>query len=269
MDYLLNLLHKYKTYIKFALSGTTATLVDLFFLYLLHGVLGLGLIFSSSVAFLLAFVVSFYLQKFWTFRNSSVDRIQRQLFTYFVVATTNLLLNAVIVHAAVTKFQIFYLLAQLLSTIVLSIGSFLMNKFVIFEKEQREKKLKKKFGERNKQRFFILINVENLNDYKPAEDCEYRGIVFGGRDYKLELPNFHLVVRGKSRFLNFVKIFYQTRKWIHWSDKVKCFGLGEISLPGYAVARLAGKKFILEIKDENKPKGWYRKIIKGMEEVIS
>lgn len=269
MDYLLNLLHKYKTYIKFALSGTTATLVDLFFLYLLHGLLGLGLIFSSSVAFLLAFVVSFYLQKFWTFRNPSVDRIQRQLFTYFVVATTNLLLNAVIVHTAVTKFQIFYLLAQLLSTIVLSVGSFLMNKFVIFEKEQREKKLKKKFGERNKQRFFILIKVEDLSEYKPAEDCEYRGIVFGNKDKKIELPNFSFVTRSKNKLINFLKIFYHTRKWIYWSDKVKCYCLGEIALPGFAVAKLAGRKFILQVKDENKPKGWYRKIIKGAEEVIS
>ncbi|MBU4217101.1 GtrA family protein [Candidatus Parcubacteria bacterium] len=269
MDYLLNLLHKNKIYIKFAISGTTATLAELWLLYLLHGVWRMGLILSSTIAFAVAFSISFSLQKFWTFRNANIEKIPRQLSIYLFVGTTNLVLNAVIVHEAVRKFHIYYLLAQLVSTILLSIWSFLMNKFVIFEKEHREKKLKKKFGERDKQRFFILVNEEDVVDYKPAEDCEYRGIVFGKKDYKMEIPNFRLVVRTKNRFLNFIKIFYQTRKWIHWSDKVKCYCLGEIALPGYAVAKLAGKKFILQIKDENRPKGWYRKIIKDMEEVIS
>jgi len=269
MDYLLNLLHKYKTYIKFGISGTTATITDLFLLYIFHGILGIGLILSSSIAFVAAFLVSFYLQKFWTFRNPSTEKIPRQLSIYLFVGTTNLVLNALIVHTAVREFHIYYLLAQLVSTILLSIWSFLMNKFVIFEKEQREKKLKKKFGERDKQRFFILINAQDLNEYKPAEDCEYRGIIFGDKGCKSELPNFRLVVRSSNKFLNFIKIFYQTRKWIHWSDKVKCYGLNEITLPGYAVARLAGKRFILQIKDENRPKGWYRKIIRGMEEVVS
>lgn len=269
MDYLLNLLHKNKTYIKFAISGTTATLTELVLLYLLHGVWRMKLILSSTIAFTVAVLISFYLQKFWTFRNASTKKMPRQLSIYLFVGTTNLLLNAVIIHTAVRKFHIYYLLAQLVSTILLSIWSFLMNKFVIFEKEHREKKLKKKFGERDRQRFFILINVEDLDNYKPAEDCEYRGIVFGDKDYKLELLNFRLVVRGKNKLINFIKIFYQTRRWIHWSDKVKCFCLGEIALPGYTVAKLAGKRFILQVKDENKPKGWYRKIIKDMEEVIS
>lgn len=269
MDFLLNLLHKNKTYIKFGISGTTATLVDLILLYVLHGVLGAGLILSSSLAFVAAFLVSFYLQKFWTFRNANTEKIPKQLLIYLFVGTTNLVLNALLVHTAVRRFHIYYLLAQLMSTILLSIWSFLMNKFVIFEKEQREKKLKKKFGERDKQRFFILINVEDLGQYKPAEDCEYCGIIFGDKNSKLELPNFRFVSRGKNKFFNFIKIFYHTRKWIYWSDKVKCFCLGEIALPGYAVAKLAGKKFILQVKAENKPKGWYRKIIKGMEEVIS
>jgi putative flippase GtrA len=250
------------------ISGATATVVDLTLLYFFHGFWQIGLILSSSMAFISAFGVSFYLQKFWTFRNKNTEKIPRQLLIYIFVATTNLFLNAFIVHTAVREFHIFYLLAQLLSTIFLSIWSFLMNKFVIFERGYREKRLKKKFGERNKQRFFILIKAEDFSEYKPAMDCEYRGVVFGDKEGFVNLPNFSFVVRSKSRFINFLKIVYQTRKWIYWSDKVKCYCLGEIALPGYVVARLAGKKFILQVKDENKPKGWYRKIIKGTEEVI-
>ena len=268
MDFLLNLLHKYKTYIKFGISGFTATAVDLLFLYLFHGVLAIHLLVASSMAFIIAFLVSFYLQKFWTFRNDDTTKMPQQLSIYFFVGTTNLLLNALIIHTAVRKFGVFYLIAQVLSTMILSAWSFMMNKFVIFKKIQREKKLKKKFGERIKQRFFVLINADDLDKFKPAEDCEYRGIILGNKDNSTTTHDFTIINKSKVKFVNFIKILYQTRKWIYWSDKVKCFCLGELALPGYIVAKLADKKFILQTKNDKKPKGWQQKIIREVDEVI-
>lgn len=242
--------------------------MDLVLLYLFHGVLELGLILSSSMAFVLAFFVSFYLQKFWTFRNADTQKIPKQLSIYLLVGTTNLTLNALIIHTAVNRFHIYYLLAQIVSTATLSIWGFLMNKFVIFKNELRERTIKRKYGERTRERFFVLINAEDVEKFRPTEDFDFRGIVLGSKDSKFELPNFRLIIKSKNKLINFLQIAYETRKWIYWTDKVKCFCLGEIALPGYVIAKLAGKKFILQTKNEGKTKGWQKRIIKGMDEVI-
>ena len=131
-----------------------------------------------------------------------------------------------------------------------------------------KKKIKKKFGDRDKQRFFILINENDLPKFKQPENCECRGLVFGDRNGASRPSDFQLATKSRFKFINFLKIFFQTRSWIYWSDEVKCFYLSEIALPGYMAAKLADKNFILLTENQSKPGEWQEKIIKGMDEVI-
>jgi len=268
MDYILSQLYKKKQYIKFVISGGTAASVDFSLLYLLHGILFWHVILSASIAFAAAFFVSFYLQKFWTFRDSDKKGMQKQMAIYFGVGITNLLVNAIGMHFLIKWFNVHYILAQLICSVLIAMGNFLMYKFVIFKNRRRERKLEKKFGHRTKQRFFVILNTENFKEFKPTEDCEYRGLIFCNEIDDPNLFNFDRVVRTKYKIINFVKIFFQVRKWIHWSDKVKCYSLDEASLPGYMVAKLSGKQFILQTKIEGRQKGWRKRIIKEMNDVV-
>jgi len=131
-------LEKYKLIIKYIISGGTAASVDLACLYIFTDVLGVWYITSASLSFLIAYFVSFSLQKFWTFRDNGREKIYKQMSLYFMVGVTNLLLNALGMYLLVDGFGVMYLLAQIIMGALLGFSSFLIYKFIIFEKKKIE-----------------------------------------------------------------------------------------------------------------------------------
>ena len=94
---------------------------------------GLGLILSTSLAFIFAFLVSFTLQKFWTFRNYNKEKMPLQLALYLTNSFIGLSLNGLFMHLLVNKLGIWYLLAQVIVSLTIAVYNFLVYKFIIFK----------------------------------------------------------------------------------------------------------------------------------------
>lgn len=127
-----------KSIVKFFVSGCFAGAVDLIALFIFHGLLHLGIVFATSVAFLFSFLVSFSLQKLWTFRNYSQKRLPRQLVLYLGSAFIGMNLNGLGMHVLVNNLKIWYLLAQILVNVFLGIINFFTYKFIVFRKTADE-----------------------------------------------------------------------------------------------------------------------------------
>ncbi|MCX6797928.1 MAG: GtrA family protein, partial [Candidatus Falkowbacteria bacterium] len=108
---------------------------DLVALFVLHGLFKLELVFSTSVAFVLSFLISFTLQKFWTFRNNNQARLAHQLGLYILTAFIGLNINGASMHVLVNSLGVWYLLAQLIVNLFLGIINFVVYKFIIFKKK--------------------------------------------------------------------------------------------------------------------------------------
>ena len=132
IDQLKNLEPRYKEIIKYVISGSSALTVDLVLLFTFTNYLGMWYLISSILAFLIAFVVSFGLQKFWTFRDNSMIQIKKQAGIYFLVTSMNLVINTGAIYLMVDHFGIWYLYAQVLISGILAITSYLIYKFKIF-----------------------------------------------------------------------------------------------------------------------------------------
>jgi dolichol-phosphate mannosyltransferase len=128
---------KSKMYIKYVLSGGTAALVHLSLLYSLTDIAGIWYIFSTSIAFIIAFIIGFVMQKFWTFRDNGGYKIKRQMGAYFSVGVFNLFLNAVGMYIIVDLWGMMYMMAQILVGIALAGESFLIYRYIIFEKKRK------------------------------------------------------------------------------------------------------------------------------------
>lgn len=136
-EFLLIQIHKKKQIIKFVISGGTAFSVDLLLLFFLTDILKIWYIYSASIAFMAAFFVSFYLQKFWTFRDNS-KKVYKQMFIFFFAGTANVMVNAGGMYVIVDKLGIKYLFAQTIMTALLSTCSFLIYRFIVFKKHKAE-----------------------------------------------------------------------------------------------------------------------------------
>lgn len=131
---IMRLLHRRKSLVKFFMSGVVTTILDLILLFLFYDVLNFSIIKSTSISFTLCFLLSFFMQKIWTFRNRGSKKVVRQMIMYFAVGFLNLNLNGVMMHTLVVGFSVWYILAQVMVNLMLGGGNYFCSKFIIFRK---------------------------------------------------------------------------------------------------------------------------------------
>jgi len=118
--------------LRYLFSGGIAFGVDFFFLYIFTEWVGLYYLVSVVFAFLIAVVVSFILQKFWTFQNNSKTDLRRQAVTYITVAIINTGLNTLLVYLFVEYVGFHYLAGQFVSSGLIAFESFFVYQLFIF-----------------------------------------------------------------------------------------------------------------------------------------
>lgn len=128
---------RHKGVIKFLLAGLTAAAVNLLVLDLFYRIFSWPIIPATSIAFLVAFFVSFSLQKFWTFRDKSRDRISKQLLGYLANGLVGLYLNGWLMKLLVEDYALWHLLAQIVVSAVIALQNFLVYR-IIFKKHHED-----------------------------------------------------------------------------------------------------------------------------------
>lgn len=129
---------RYKKIIKFLVAGAMTGGMDLLVLYLLHGLGHMEIVRATSLAFIFSLWLSFRLQKVWTFSNHSQEDFYKQMFLYLGVIFINLNLNAWAMHLLVNRYQVWYLLAQLIVSAFIGLESFLVYRFIIFRQNYKK-----------------------------------------------------------------------------------------------------------------------------------
>ena len=117
---------------RYLVSGGTATLLDIVLLYILTRFAHLWYLASAVLAFIVAFGVSFTLQKFWTFRDHATDGVHRQAGKYLAVSVFNLGLNTLLVYAFTDQLHLWYIFSQILAAGLIALVSFFVYKRFIF-----------------------------------------------------------------------------------------------------------------------------------------
>jgi len=125
---------KRRSIVKYFVAGSFTTVLDLFSLFILHGLFDFGIVFSTTLAFILSLWLSFYIQKVWTFNHQGHKRAARQAGLYFLTIFINLNINGFGMHILVTDWHIWYILAQVMVGVVMSIESFFVYRFIVFRK---------------------------------------------------------------------------------------------------------------------------------------
>lgn len=118
--------------LRFLISGSIATSADLIFLYIFTDIFGIWYLASSFLAFIIASIVSFLLQKFWTFRDHSRADMPVQAGMYLIIATCNLGLNTFLIYMFVERVGFYYLIAQIIVSVFIAIENFFIYQRLIF-----------------------------------------------------------------------------------------------------------------------------------------
>ena len=115
--------------VRFLIVGGLSLAVDTGSLVLFHGWLGIWLPLATTMAFAVAFVVNFGLNRFWAFEAGGA--VGRQLTRYLALVLVNLALTVALVQA-LTWAGLPYVVAKLLTSVVLAVCNYFVSRKWIF-----------------------------------------------------------------------------------------------------------------------------------------
>ena len=124
--------------VRFFTSGVTAAVSNLVVLYIATELFSIWYLFSACMAFVVSFVVSFSLQKFWTFRDRQLQRAHTQAFFYFGVALVNLTVSISLLYFFVEFAGLHYLVGQILTMGLIACITFFIYRYLIFDVPEDE-----------------------------------------------------------------------------------------------------------------------------------
>lgn len=127
--------HRIAKLVRYLFSGGMAAVTNLVLLWLFTDVCHIWYLLSSILAFLIAFGVSFVLQKFFTFQDHATEGIHGQAAAYFAVTGTNLLVNTGLMYLFVDIGHMNYLLAQVAASIIIAVEGYVVYNIFIFKKQ--------------------------------------------------------------------------------------------------------------------------------------
>ncbi len=127
--------------IRFIVSGGIAALCNFGSLYFFADIVGLWYLHASMLSFCIAFLSSFFLQKYWTFKSDQVRNISFQLPLSLGVALVNLCVNTLLMYCFVEYGGVHYFIAQVITAVIIAIETYLIYKNFIFAYEDEELRL--------------------------------------------------------------------------------------------------------------------------------
>jgi putative flippase GtrA/SAM-dependent methyltransferase len=119
--------------IRFIISGSIGAATDLLLLWFLTRIVGIWYLTSAVIAFVLSFIVSFFLQKLWTFKNREMGKIHIQASAYLLITLCNLCINTLLMYSFVQYFSFHYLIAQIFASVIVAIESFFAYRELVFK----------------------------------------------------------------------------------------------------------------------------------------
>ena len=129
---------KHMKIFRYLVSGGMATATNLFFLFIFANIVGIWYITSEIMAYIISYVVSFTMQKYWTFNDGSKDKIKSQAIIYTIVTTANLGLNALILYVLVQYGHLNHLIGQVIASAIIAVESYFIYKVLFRPKDISE-----------------------------------------------------------------------------------------------------------------------------------
>jgi putative flippase GtrA len=131
LDFVLEILSRHKI-LRYIISGGTSASVNIALFSFFFFVFNLHYILSNIISFSVAFFVSLFLQKFWTFRDVSLDGIHVQGFYYLLNSLLGLGLNTTILFVSVDYFGVLPIIGVIIAGGLTALVTFQISSRYVF-----------------------------------------------------------------------------------------------------------------------------------------
>ena len=124
---------KYIKIIRYIIAGGIATASNILILFVCVHYLHLWYLVGAAISFCSAVVISYLLQKFWTFKDYSKENMHKQFLNFFVYNLVMLGVNTLLMYFFVDIIKIWYILAQAISAFITAFINFIYFNKIVFK----------------------------------------------------------------------------------------------------------------------------------------
>jgi putative flippase GtrA len=121
--------------VRFCLGGAVGVIAYYITLYCLTEYLKVWYIVSAVIAFVVNYGLNFMIQKFWTFNDKDIATFRKQMALYFTMAICLLIGNTTFLYLMVEFLHLWYMLAQVMLTVVFTTLSFIVSRRIFKTKK--------------------------------------------------------------------------------------------------------------------------------------
>jgi len=129
-----NIISKYNQIIRYIFAGSFATASNLIILFVCVHYFKLWYLTSAIISFCCAVIISYLLQKFFVFKNYSTQNMHTQFLNFFIYNLIMLGVNTLLMYFFVDIINIWYLLAQAVSAIIIACMNYIYFNKIVFKK---------------------------------------------------------------------------------------------------------------------------------------
>lgn len=117
--------------VRYIISGGTSAVINLSVLSFLYYIQEVYYLYAAIVAFIVSFLFSLILQKFWTFKDNSRENVHIQIGKYLLSSLFGLSLNTLFLYILVDHLHFFVYMGQIIAGgLVACITFFISRKFI-------------------------------------------------------------------------------------------------------------------------------------------
>ena len=118
--------------IRYLFGGGLATAINIGALFVGVHTFHLYYLTATIIAFSLAVIASFLIQKFFTFKHYATEGVHMQFFIFVVFALLMLGLNTLLMYIAVDMIHLWYILAQIIISAIIACVNYTFFRKVVF-----------------------------------------------------------------------------------------------------------------------------------------
>ena len=119
-----------KEFIRFLIAGFSTLFIDYGGLIFLTEYVNLHYLLSATISFTLAVIINYYICLKWVFTKSKKQTLV-QFILFIITSIIGLLLNLITMKVMVEYFEIYYIIAKIVSTIIVTLWNYITKKMTI------------------------------------------------------------------------------------------------------------------------------------------
>ena len=124
----------YVQFVRYLIVGIFTASLDFLTLYVLVHNNIIGYFISAAIGFLLGSSLNYFISIKWVFYSGKFKSRAGEFALFIILTSIGLLINQLVMYMSVSIFEMYYMLAKVLSLVVVTVYNYSFKKYMVFVK---------------------------------------------------------------------------------------------------------------------------------------